>query len=97
MGHGRQIKYKWPNAGISDYGDHVRSFFTFYTKINDKYVHQEFITYAQFYHGQLGINPLASISATPSSLGISFSINPSIGYAKESHPMEVRAKNIYMN
>ncbi|MCI8590106.1 MAG: hypothetical protein HFE77_05275 [Clostridiales bacterium] len=96
MGQGRQVKIKWFHADsltIPYYLGYLR----YYVSINNKYTYKEFIAYAQYYHGKLGIKPSASIGASISGPTASFSISPSWYYTTESHPMEVRAKNIYMN
>lgn len=96
-GQGRQVRINWPTRPQDNRGRSLKGYLTFYTKINDKYTYQEFIAYAQYYHGKIEVSPSASIGASISGTSVSFSISQGLNYTAESHPMEVRAKNIYMN
>ena len=75
----------------------LKGFFTYYARITEPYVSNTFIVYAQYYHGTVQPSINSSISFTTSGLSGGFSISPSYQYTQESHPMEVRAKNIYKN
>ncbi len=93
---GRQVNYGWPKF-VDVYAQDIRGFLSFDARINEKYTYQQFIAYAQYYHGKLLANSSADISFSFSGASANFSISPSIHYITESHPMEVRAYNKYMN
>ena len=96
MGQGRQVKVIWPVIDIHQV-PYCLGFLRYYVSLNNKYTYKEFIAYAQYYHGKFGLTSSASIGVSLSGPSASFSISPSFGYTVESHPMEVRAKNIYMS
>lgn len=94
MGQGRQVKIVWPEFP-EGYGTSLRGYLSYYLKINNKYTYDEFIAYAQYYHGKFGTSTSASIGVSISGPSASFSISGTIKPVAETHPMEVRAKNIY--
>ncbi len=99
MGQGRQVKISWPcvsNLGTATtFATTLRGYLRYYLKINNKYTYEEFIAYAQYYHGKMLASSSASIGVSASGPSISFSISSAFNVDAETHPMEVRAKNIY--
>lgn len=99
-GQGRQVKIHWPFDFLGDLKKNatdLKGFLTYQTHINNKYTYQEFVAYAQYYHCQSEYDPSLSISFSTTGVTGSFSVNHSKIYHAETHPMEVRAKNIYKN
>ena len=95
---GRQVGIKWPQNPHAFTSSNLKCYLQFYAKLNNRYTYQKFIAYAQFYHGKILVNTSSQISFNTSD-GVSgeFSISSSFNYVQESHPMQVRANNIYMN
>lgn len=96
MGQGKQVKVLWPAVGDTT-AKNLRGFLTYYLSINNRYTYDKYYVYAQYYHGKVAFNRNASIGVTSSGIDLSFSISPNINLTAESHPMEVRARNIYMS
>ena len=99
MGQGRKVEIIWPyKITYQTNGEpakNLKGYFTYYARLNNKYTYDNYIVYAQFYHGKFEIIGSASIGVSITGSSASFSISPSFAFVTETHSMDVRAKNIY--
>ncbi len=75
----------------------LKGFLQFYAHVNNRYDYDQFFAHAQYFHGILALNVDPTITVDITGVAASFSINWSLKFVKESHEMDVRANNPYLN